>query len=357
MNTDRMRCRRLENVDRFLATRNLDRLRVREIVDDRIDDCIQILLTSSPVHGLANSLSDIDLICVVPGDDLGARMAAQIFESGNHLETITFSESEVDIAIENLAAVAETSPAEAVARMHDWNDDFALKKKYLERTINGLSVTGEMPFSRHLPALGAVWKWLSLDSFARSVSFACLAEAAGEHRGRLAYGLEAMLSLMDATLSQHGDVYSNKKWFALRWALWMRDETSRSAIPEALRDAVERLRNALNAGLRGEPAALRGPVLRDVLQSARDHLDHRCGAGFGWRLRDDVETRPFLPDGTAALTADRGLALLRGEPASPRAVSPDEMMELPPETARSWLQLARAGLLEADVWSGRCTAT
>src|SRR4030088_815327 len=65
----------------FLEGRSTSFARLHEVIGRQIDGIAHLLLTSSPVHGLANPTSDIDTICVIDGpDSLAERTATQIFD-------------------------------------------------------------------------------------------------------------------------------------------------------------------------------------------------------------------------------------------------------------------------------------
>jgi hypothetical protein len=208
---------RLRNVDTFLATRGLDRVGLDKLVRARTGDARHLLLTSSPVQGLANSTSDIDLVRIEDDAIEGARMATQIFEQDQHLEAISYGAPEVDAALADLAAAAELDPAGVSEAHRRWDKGHELRRKYLERIVNGVSLDGTSPYLDHLPPLARMWKWASLHTAVRQVFHLRLAEAAGETRGSAGYALGALLHLMDAVLSHTGDVYSNRKWYLLRW--------------------------------------------------------------------------------------------------------------------------------------------
>ncbi len=52
------------NAQQFLATRQLAFSELEEVVKRQYADAQLALISSSPVHGIANAASDIDLICV-----------------------------------------------------------------------------------------------------------------------------------------------------------------------------------------------------------------------------------------------------------------------------------------------------
>jgi hypothetical protein len=208
---------RLRNADAFLATRGLDRGVLDRLLDSKTGEARHHLLTSSAVHGLANATSDLDFIRVQEQSVSGARMATQLFEEGQHMESITFGDEEVAEALAELESAAREEPARVVAAYRRWDKSRELRRKYLERLVNGVALDGTSPYVHHTPALARMWKWASLQTAVEQVFYLRLAEAAGETRGRAGYALGALLHLMDAALSHHGDVYSNRKWYLLRW--------------------------------------------------------------------------------------------------------------------------------------------
>jgi Family of unknown function (DUF6001) len=247
---------RLDAVERFLETRGLTVAAVDEVVAGALDEPAMILLTSSPVHGLANSLSDIDTVCIVEGEEeVAGKMATQLFAAGNHLEYVYFSRSLLERDLDRLGEVAALAPAAAVAAYDGWNAARTVRLKYLERIVNGIATDGTMPFADHLPDLATVWKWSSLERAVRLAAFAIIAERAGESRGRLAYAANSILYAMDATLSDRGSVCGNRKWFLLRWDRFRRARDS----GEPPLAAIEAARAAL--GRAGAGGALAGAVM------------------------------------------------------------------------------------------------
>src|SRR5690242_17729482 len=99
MTADRMTAEVVEarwrNVTAFLTGRGLDVPGLRDLLSAKVGDAEHALLTSSPVHGLANRTSDIDFIRIQREPLTGPRMATQIFEGANHMEVISFSTAEV----------------------------------------------------------------------------------------------------------------------------------------------------------------------------------------------------------------------------------------------------------------------
>lgn len=251
---------RLANGDAFLATRGLDRAGLSALLRAKTGDALHILLTSSPVHGLANPTSDLDFIRVQAEELTGPRMATQLFEGGQHLEAISFGEIETERALADLARLAADEPTGIVAGHRRWDKCHDLRRKYLERLVNGVNLDGTSPYLGHLPALARVWKWCSLHTAAEQVYFLRLAEAAGERRGRVGYALGALLHLMDAALSHRGHVYSNRKWYLLRWTRFLASDEAGGPLVEE----VERVRQRVEVVLGGADTDL-GPVFCELI--------------------------------------------------------------------------------------------
>jgi hypothetical protein len=325
---------RADAVERFLATRGLTIAAVEEVIRGALDEPALILLTSSPVHGLANRGSDIDTVCVTEEDDAGdnPRMATQLFAAGNHLEYICFGRPALERDLEYLGQAAALAPAAAVAAYDRWNGSRTVRLKYVERIVNGVATDGTMPFADRLPDLGTVWKWSSLERAARLAACAIVAERAGESRGRLAYAANATLYAMDSVLSSRGSVCGNRKWFLLRWDRFRRTrhdgepplaaiEAARAALgqvpaeaplAETLTRMVVELANAVGAPV-GKLAFRTAAGARELalLPGASFLVAAGDGAVPAPAERLDAEFETSLA-GLAELDAEDAAALLRG---------------------------------------------
>lgn len=281
---------RLSHVDTFLATRGLTPEGLTALLAAKTGPARHFLLTSSPVHGLANSTSDVDFIRVQSEPMSGARMATQLFEGPNHLESVSFAADEVDAALSDLRALTEVSPREAVLAYRGWDKRHELRRKYLERAVNGVSLERTLPYLDHLPDLARLWKWSSLHTAAEQVLFLWLAEAAGERRGRAGYAANALLHLMDAVLSHHLDVYSNRKWFLLRWA------RLRERQPDAdLVTAVDALRAPVAEALSGKDGGPLAPALTALLAEVHAVAGEGRAPTLTAQPAGELFRRPFLP--------------------------------------------------------------
>lgn len=210
--------RRIAHARAFLKTRGLDFDWLRKSLEARLESPVHLLLTSSPVQGLANSKSDIDIICVAKDTVDVGRMSSQVYCGDEHIDTISFTESEVNTCLRRAQASCDDTPASALDAVLSWNSRESIAKKYFERIVNGVDVSEAMPYEPYLPALATLWRLHSFHEFARSAICALLAEAAGEIRGRVGYALNSLFLAMDMIMSHTGDVYSNKKWHLLRWS-------------------------------------------------------------------------------------------------------------------------------------------
>lgn len=333
-------------VERFLEARGLTIAAVEEVIRGALEEPALVLLTSSPVHGLANQLSDIDTVCIVEGDGDGGnvRMATQLFAAGNHLEYVCFSRPSLERDLEHLGQVASLAPPEAVAAYDGWNSSRTVRLKYLERIVNGVATDGTMPFADRLPDLGTVWKWSSLERAARLAAFAILAERAGESRARLAYAANATLYAMDAVLSNQGSVCGNRKWFLLRWD---RFRCTRHA-GEPPMPAIEAARAALGRAPAEAPLA-------ETLARMVSELGNAVGAPVGtlaFRPVAGARELPLLPGGSLLVASGNGAVpaatarLLDSEHETSLAT----LAELDAESAAALLRGARIEIQRLVVW-------
>ncbi|WP_055480122.1 DUF6001 family protein [Sphaerimonospora mesophila] len=332
---------RLRNVDAFLATRGLTRQGLDVLMRAKTGDARHLLLTSSPVHGIANSTSDIDFIRVEEQAVQGARMATQLFEQEQHLEAVSYGEAEVEEALADLAKAAALDPAGVVAAHRDWDKSHELRRKYLERLVNGVSLDGGSPYLDHLTHLARMWKWSSLHTAVRHVFHLRLAEAAGETRGSAGYAIGALLHMVDATLSHAGDVYSNRKWFLLRWQRFLDrgavDGTGLAPFADRFASLDGRLRDALR-GCGGAPL---GPefaaALGEVFQVAGEGRE----PALVLEVADGARPLPFLP-GSSMVIGASALFVEAELPTGQVAVIPDAA---PPGDPAGLLSASRAGVL------------
>ncbi|MEU6357426.1 DUF6001 family protein [Streptomyces sp. NPDC047072] len=289
---------RLGHVDAFLAARGLTPDGLERLLSGRTGAARHFLLTSSPTHGLANATSDIDFIRIQTEPMAGARMATQLFEGPDHLESISFSEEEAEAAFADLRALADATPREAVRAHRGWDKRHELRRKYLERMVNGVSLDRTLPYLDHLPDLARLWKWSSLHTASEQVLFLSLAEAAGERRGRVGYAVNALLYLMDAVLSHHLDVYSNRKWFLLRWTRFRAREGSTPLVA-----VVDALRTPVSEALAGKDVGPLAPLFLDLLTEVHAVAGEGRTPTLTVTHADGLVRRRFLPGADMLLGA------------------------------------------------------
>lgn len=332
--------RRHDAVNAFLAERDLDPAWLSAHMRAQVGDGL-LLLTSSPVHGLANATSDLDFIRVQHEPMDGPRISTKIFARGHHLEVVSFSEQEVRDNVARLAELAGRPPGEAVAGFRRWDARFEPRRKQTERIVNGITLGGEAPYLETLPALGILWSRGALHSALEQVAHLCLAEAAGELRGRVGYAYNVLLHLMDALLSVHGDVYTTRKWYVLRWTRFVGRGAWHGETQRAAGAALERLRTSLRGALSaGAELRLAGDYLALVREVASaigvaERIEITAG------LDDATQSHAYLP-GASLLTRDgRGLLVAGGEPA-PATLALDELPDVEPAHATALLRAIRS---------------
>src|SRR5438105_297696 len=225
--------RRAANVAAFLYARGLEPAWLAGVLGEHVG-AGELLLTSSPVHGLANPSSDLDFICIRRQAAGEPPVATKVFAGGHHLEIVVFSVEQVERNLAELATLAAAPLEGTVRAFRSWDERLEPKRKQTERIVNGVTLQGTMPYVEALPSLGIVWSRASLQNAIEHAAYLYLAEAAGETRGRLGYAINAVLSLADSLLSAGGDIYTTRKWTLLRWA---RAALSTCAADPAVREA------------------------------------------------------------------------------------------------------------------------
>lgn len=344
--------RRAAHVSGFLADRGLAPQWLSGLMAERVGDGL-LLLTSSPVHGLANATSDLDFIRIQEEPISGPRISTKIFEGGHHLEVVSFSRDELQANLHHLAALAGCEPAGTVAGFRRWDKEREPRRKQTERIVNGITLNGEAPFLDWLPALSTVWSRAALHSALEQVVHLSLAEAAGERRGRVGYAFNALLHLMDALLSHHGDVYTTRKWYLLRWTRTVRTAGWRDARTEAVASEVERLRKQIGGML---PASTDERAMAPEYLSLAEEAVRVTETAARITVRcvpvDGVATHAFLPGASVLLAAGGGLVQpSEGEPSGQLAhpVPLSGLAELGADRAAWLLRSLRAGAYRLEI--------
>jgi hypothetical protein len=334
--------RRRANVATFLQQRELDPTWLAGFMRERVG-AGQLLLTSSPVHGLANETSDLDFIRIQDEPIEGSRISTKIFENGHHLEVTSFSAQELERNLDALATLARCRPAEVVAGFRSWDSRFEPRRKQTERIINGITLDGDMPYIGSLPALSVVWSRASLHTAIEQAGHLCIAEAAGESRGRVGYAINAVLHLADALLSMCGDVYTTRKWYLLRWARARLATTAGDPGVRAVAAAVDALRRELPVAL-ARPDVRLAPRFVDLAAQAARVIATARRVVVTAGLEEEVQYHDYLP-GAGLLAGPGGSLLVRGATvAQSVTLTLDELACIDKERASALLRAIRAGL-------------
>jgi hypothetical protein len=223
MHLDRIGRRLIENGNTSLKNIEMDFTEIEELVETQTDEYDDILLTSSSVQGLATSTSDVDIICVTRDDMQGQRASAQIFHRDRRVEIMLYTPEEIALALQLLHQIDASNLPATLAAVQGWDRKSVIRFKYFERLINGVSVSNSAPYIQNLPKLAEAWRVVSYNQARQFVAFALLAERAGERSSPAVYAMKAIAQLMDLTLSRYGLVYTNPKWYALRWTRFAGD--------------------------------------------------------------------------------------------------------------------------------------
>jgi hypothetical protein len=349
----------MDNMDEQVKQRHssvLEFLRQRDLSPDWLDSVIrsycgdgQLLLTSSPVHGLANRTSDLDFIHIQEAPIDGPRISTKVFELGNHLEVVSFSSPELQRNLNDMHQAAQTGPGNQLALLRNWDRTREPRRKPTERIINGLTLDGTAPYIGHLPALAILWSRGSLQSALEHLVYLSLSEAAGESRGKLGYAYNALLHLMDALMCLEGDVYTTRKFYLLRWARrvasdgWTHD-SRRTAAGE-----LDGLRARMSDHVGG--SARRGTLAGSYLSAGGSVLRSCESADVSVEIgpKPTARMEPYLP-GSSLMSADGASVMTRdGVAAHWAATGLGDMDSIGTEQATALLRMLRAGVAEVRI--------
>ncbi|WP_244190593.1 DUF6001 family protein [Streptomyces caeruleatus] len=346
LSPDELTARRHAQVTAFLSGRGLEPGWLSDLMRERVGPGL-LLLTSSPVHGLANPTSDLDFIRIQEAEIDGPRISTKIFEDGHHLEVVSFSEAELASNLDELNRLAALPAEQTVAGFRAWDKQREPRRKQTERIVNGIAMDGSAPYLPWLPALSRVWCRAALQTAVEQVTHATLAEAAGETRGRVGYAYNVLLHLMDGLLSHHGDVYTTRKWYALRWTRLMSEGGWHDERLQSAAAGLERLRKEVHTFL--DPAAAAEPLAAPLTELALDAVQ---ATGTARSVTVGVEltsrVRAFLPGAAVLVGKDSGVVLpgVGTESDLPLTAAParlDELSALDAPAAAALLRALRAG--------------
>lgn len=337
------------NASAFLQSRRMAFEGLAALARDQGFEAAQVLLTSSPVHGIATATSDVDLICITPAPVSKGQMATQIHRDGQHCELLPFFAGDLEQAFDDLASLAQRPLPERLTGYLQWDAGHAVRRKYLERIVYGVDTAGGAPCLAHLPALVPVVAALDYDSFHQSRVCAWLAYRAGEAGAAHGYLLNACLAGMATALSLGGWILSNKKWTLRRWR-------------EAALPAMRVVDAPVHAPLTQLWQSLAGPPAADAATQARllARLDSVAGQ-LASRLGADaaVDGCPSQVAHESVAALDKRSAYLIGADGRARLAAvapPGQALEVPrdvpalaglqPLVAAALLRSARSGMLD-----------
>lgn len=205
------------NAEAFLRSRGIGFGMLQALADAQGFEDALVLLTSSPVHGIATATSDIDLVCVTPQAVSKGQMATQIHRDGQHCEILPIGAHDLELAFADLALLSKQALPQRLAGYQRWDGGHAVRRKYLERIVYAVATDGRAHHLHHLDALVPVAAAQEYDAFHQSRLCSVLALRAGEVDAARGHLLNACLAAMAAALSLGGWVLSNKKWTRRRW--------------------------------------------------------------------------------------------------------------------------------------------
>jgi hypothetical protein len=331
----------------FFQSRGLSFKNILKAFKYQIDEYKHLLLTSSPVHGISNVKSDIDVICITVEPVPSPRMAIQSFESGNHYEIISFSRDELAGALKLLEELSEMSMAAALEKMGAWNKNCVISRKYTERIVNGVDISLSTPYIASLFQLGIVWKQYSFDMFRKCIILAILAEKTGEMRGRVGYAMNGLLYLMDCIMSHHTYVFSNKKWYLYRYKKFLQEKRYTVDFKPIIAD-IESLYQLLTDEIKGFGQSLIDRLV-DLYQSSKAQLGLKFREQPLICLNPRVEKEPFLENSSVYYDGKKNAVLFWNKKSE---VHPDSIRDLKyldqPESA-SVLNRIRARVLNITI--------
>ncbi|KKB61356.1 hypothetical protein WM40_23600 [Robbsia andropogonis] len=332
------------NAKAFLAARNLSFDDLDTVVRRQYDDAELTLITSSPVHGVANAASDIDLICITDAMQSSDAMASQVYHNGHHMEVVAFASDEVLAACHELTVQQGKLPIDMLRVYRQWDKKQRISRKYLERIIAGVATDGSVPYLEWQGTLGATWSIASFDAFRQSAGFALLALRCKETRAAAGYATNALLYLMNAMLSKSGWTVSNKKWTLLRWH--QATDSLRIWSNVRLVDVIDSLWDSIYPSCTTGLTEQLAERLVELVDLAESHFGYEVDYA---RLRPALRATsnaPFLPGSVFTLRSDGRAALLPTVDISDALTThPRDLRATTPDVARHLLIGARVGVI------------
>ncbi|WP_445288199.1 DUF6001 family protein [Variovorax atrisoli] len=332
------------NAAEFLRSRNIGFDLLQALAEEQGFDDALVLLTSSPVHGIATATSDIDLVCVTPQAVSKGQMATQIHRGGQHCEILPMGADDLARAFADLASLSTRNLPQRLAGYQRWDAGHAVRRKYLERIVYAVATDGRAHHLSHLGALVPVAASQEYDAFHQSRVCALLALRAGELEAARGHLVNACLAAMAAALSLGGWVLSNKKWTLRRW---------REAASPRMRVVDPQLRELLDATWSRTSDFLHAVTAREI--DALGEIDVRLGVLAG-APTGEISPRAALPSAQTSCTQvalDRRSAFLIGEDDRARLAPLTDTLVPPAHLADlAMLDMAQAAALLRAAHSG-----
>lgn len=333
------------NAKAFLSARNLSFDDLGAVAHRQYEDAEHTLLTSSAVHGIANSTSDIDLICITGANQSHESMASQVYHQGHHMEVVAFANHEVISACRELVSQRSKPPTDVLNAYRQWDKSQRISRKYLERIITGVATDGGLPYLDWQEPLGAMWSVASFDAFRQSIGFASLSLRCGQAKGAAGYATNGLLYLMNAMLSRAGWTVSNKKWTLLRWrqamdSLCLWDDIELAGRIDGLWPATYR---SCVTGLTSSSME----QLVELVDLAECYFGYQMDYAARYPISHSANSVPFLPRSAFMLRSDGRAALIpTADPVAGITTHPRDLLATTPDMARHLLTSARAGVLD-----------
>lgn len=329
-----------QSASAFFQSRGLPVERLGAAVKPKFPEARALLMTSSPVQGLATETSDIDLIAITPETQGG--MATQIHVEGHHAEVALLADPALTTCFDDLKAAARVPLRETIGLMREWDVGQPVKKKYLERVINGVAFDGSVPHSHMFAPLAQTFAAQAYGRMIDALAALDLTLATEETRAPWAYAMAVCDHAMDVILCRAGFVYQNRKWIGARWRL--HGEEALAAQP-SLGDCSQIGNDALAAMRALETPPEAGLVER--IHRAAEQISQvmGCGPRIGLRRGAGVEWRRLGRGAGVVLGGHRSI-LIQKPDGLPDWIALEEARRT---SAKQYLSALRAGLMSAEI--------
>ncbi|MDJ0642621.1 MAG: nucleotidyltransferase domain-containing protein [Erythrobacter sp.] len=199
----------------FLGSKGLDETDLLSLVSDTYGEPVLVAATGSIAAGVGNSKSDIDLVVVVPGENVTS-FPVTCFKSGVMIDTEYLNSSVVE---ELFRHVEQAGVATRLLNCDAWSLEFA-KLRRLTRISESAVLKATPEWQSKLDQLrsgvlaAACAEFWRIETYRRWVTARWLAPT----NGRLAClrMSEALIAAAESMLSTEGQVYAGLKWVSAK---------------------------------------------------------------------------------------------------------------------------------------------